>query len=120
MINFSRFSRLIRQKRRRRHETQGDVAARLDVSQQLVSRMEAGRCNWEQFVQLARALGLGLEIRLGGQAERVVYPLDPRERREIEANIDWLSRLPPVERLRTIALHVDAANRLRKLGRDER
>jgi len=117
---FGRFSRLIQQTRRRLGESQADVARRVGVSQQLVSRIEAGGGSWEQLVGLAKTLGLGVEIRLGGQSEWAAYPLDADERREIEANIDWFSRRPPLERLRAIAQHMKAARQLQELGRHGR
>ncbi len=61
---------------------------------------------------------LGLQI--AGRTVTLVHAIDPEERREIEANIEWYSRLKPADRLRVAARNLDATERLRKAARCER
>lgn len=120
MKDLSCFAHIFRAARKARGESQRDVARRLGVSQQWVSRLERGRVGLEQASEICKAYGLGLEIRLGDAVRTAVYPIDPAERREIEANLDWFSRLPPARRLRTIEQHVRAARRLQGAADDGR
>ena len=112
MKDLSCFASQIRAARKARGESQSDVARRLGVSQQWVSRLESGRGGLGQAVEICKAYGLRLEVRLGDTTATVVYPIDPAERREIEANLEWFSRLTPAQRLRAIEQHVKAARRL--------
>lgn len=66
----------------------------------------------EQLAKLCRGLGVRLELRVGSETITLVHPIDPEERKEIEENIAWFSRLPPAERLRTIRKHLESAQRL--------
>lgn len=108
----------LRQARKARGECQTEVARRLGVRQQQISRLENGQGSFEQIVQLCRVYGISLDIRMGDFQRTVVHPLDPDERREIEANIAWFSRLSPIRRLRTIEGHLQAARRLQEAGRN--
>jgi transcriptional regulator with XRE-family HTH domain len=94
--------RQFRRIRRSRGESQAEVAARLGASQQLVSAIERGRSTIDHMMQACRALGIAGEIRIGDEVFPVAHAMDPRERREIEANLDWFSRLSPGDRLRTM------------------
>jgi transcriptional regulator with XRE-family HTH domain len=117
---------ILRRARRERREKQADVARRAGISQQIVSRIERGEGGLEGLVLLARAIGLEVELRVGSLSLPLAHGIDPEERREIDANIAWFSRLPPAKRLRTIRLHAASLDRLRKAarapdpGRDER
>ncbi len=105
--------RVIGGARSKRGETQAQVADRLGVSQQLISRLERGRGNLHQLMRLCRGLGVRLSLQVGEETVTLVHPIDPEERQEIEANIAWFSRLAPADRLRTIRRHVAALERLR-------
>ena len=105
---------VLRKHRRQRRESQAQVAQRLGTSQQLVSRIEQGGGSLEQVLRLCRATGLEFTMEIGGRRLTLVHPLDPEERKEIEANIDWFARIEPASRLRVIARHVDASSRLKK------
>ena len=74
----------------------------------------------KQLIRLCRDYGIRLDIDLDGRAKTLVYPMDREERNEIEANIEWFSRLGPAERLRTIEQHMAAAARLRGAAIDGR
>ncbi len=113
-MNATTIASQIRAHRKRRRESQGRVASRLGTTQQVVSRVERGEASLEQIVRLCKALALPLAVEIGGHRIQMVYPIDPEERRAIEANIDWFARLDPARRLRAIALHVDASRRLRE------
>jgi transcriptional regulator with XRE-family HTH domain len=104
----------LRDSRRKRNESQAVIAGRAGISQQLVSRVEGGRGSIEQVLTLCRAIGIPVEFRIGRRKVPLVHALDPEERREIEANIDWFSRLSPGDRLRAARLHLMAIERLRK------
>ncbi len=54
------------------------------------------------MVSACRALGVSVEIRIQGKVIPLVHAIDPLERREIEANLDWFSHLSPLDRLRTM------------------
>jgi transcriptional regulator with XRE-family HTH domain len=110
----SEISKRIRQARRRQGATQAQLAERLGVTQQLVSSVERGRGGLKQVVHVCRGLGLPLRIQVGDASIVLAHALDPEERKEIEANIDWFSGLPAGKRLRTVRLHVEAAERLRR------
>ncbi len=105
--------RVLKEARRARGETQAQVARRLGISQQLVSYLERGEGSVEQFAKLCRGLGVPLSLHAGDETITLVHPIDPEERREIDENIAWFSRLAPAERLRTIRRHVKALERLR-------
>ncbi len=105
--------RVLKEARRARGETQAQVARRLGISQQLVSYLERGEGSVEQFAKLCRGLGVPLSLRAGDETITLVHPIDPEERREIDENIAWFSRLAPAARLRTIRRHVKALERLR-------
>ncbi len=92
----------LRKIRRDRGESQGEVAARLGISQQLLSRIERGETALEHLLGECRALGVAAEIRIGDEVFPWVHAMDPRERCEIEANLDWFSRLSPGDRLRAM------------------
>ncbi|MBI4601760.1 MAG: helix-turn-helix domain-containing protein [Planctomycetes bacterium] len=100
--------------RKRLGLTQAELGKRLGVSQQLIARIEGGGGSLDQVARVCRALGLALEVTLDGVTKTLVHALNPDERREIEANIDWFSRLPPLARLKTIARHVKTIERLKK------
>jgi len=104
---------LLRRRRRARGESQAEVAARLGASQQLVSDIERGRTGIDAMLEACRALGIGASVRIGDESFTLVHEMDPRERREIEANLDWFSRLSPAERLRTMHRHRLALLKLR-------
>lgn len=108
----NRLAELLREARKARGETQAAVADRLGMSQQLLSRIERGEASLEKILGLCRGLGLEVTLCLGRRAMTLVHPIDPDERREIEANIAWFSRLKPEERLRTAARNLRAAQRL--------
>ena len=105
--------RVLKEARRARGETQAQVARRLGISQQLVSYLERGEGSVEQFAKLCRGLGVPLSLHAGDETITLVHPIDPEERREIDENIAWFSRLAPAARLRTIRRHVKALERLR-------
>ena len=105
--------RVLKRARRARGETQAQVARRLGVSQQLVSHLERGEGSIEQLAKLCRGLGVPLSLHAGDETITLAHPIDPEERREIDENIAWFSRLGPAERLRTIRRHVKALERLR-------
>jgi transcriptional regulator with XRE-family HTH domain len=104
----------LRKHRRLRGDSQARVAERLGASQQIVSRIERGQASLEQVVKLCKAMGLRLAIEIGETRLTLVHPIDPEERRQIEANIDWFQRIEPGRRLRVIARHVKAALRLQR------
>lgn len=110
-------SKILRQARLKRGESQAKVAQRLGVSQQLVSRIERRGGSLRQIALLSRGLGLHLAVQIGDQTVTLVHPIDPDERKEIEANIAWFSRLAPVDRLRVSAIHFQAAQVLQEAGR---
>ena len=103
--------------RKRLGLTQAELGRRLGVSQQLIARVEGGGGGLAQVARVCRALGLALQVTLDGVTRTLVHALNPDERREIEANIDWFSRLPPLTRLKTIAQHVKTIERLKKAVR---
>ena len=105
--------RVLKEARRARGETQAQVARRLEISQQLVSHLERGQGSVEQFAKLCRGLGVSLSLHVGEETITLVHSIDPEERKEIDENIAWFSRLAPAERLRTIRRHVKALERLR-------
>ena len=96
----------LREARRRRGESQAELAARLGTSQQTVSRWEKGDGSIDEIVGLCRALGVGARFEVGDARFVLVHEMDPEERKEIEANIDWFQRLSPDRRLEVIADHV--------------
>ena len=106
----------IREARKSRGESQEDLAHRVGLSRETVAGIESGEGALNEFILVCKALGVRLEVKLGERTETLVFPLDPEERREIEANIDWFSRLEPAERLRTMARHLESARRLREAG----
>ena len=104
----------LRRHRRLRGDSQARVAERLGASQQLVSRIERGQASLEQVAKLCKAIGLRLALEIGETRVILAHPIDPEERRQIEANIDWFQRIEPGRRLRVIARHVKAALRLQR------
>jgi len=108
---------LLRTARRERKETQAAFARRLGLSQQLVSRAERGECSLSTLIRLSGGLGLPLSLQIADRTVTLVHALDPGERREIEANIEWYSRLKPADRLRVAARNFKATERLRRAAR---
>jgi transcriptional regulator with XRE-family HTH domain len=104
----------LRRHRRLRGDSQARVAERLGTSQQIVSRIERGQASIEQVAKLCRAVGLRLALEIGETRVTLAHPIDPEERRQIEANIDWFQRNEPGKRLRVMARHVEAALRLQR------
>ena len=109
--------RTVAEARKARRESQSDVALRLGVSQQVISRVESGQSGLRQLVRVCRGLGVAVSLRVGEETIPLVAPVDPAERQEIEANIAWFSRLSPLARLRAIDAHARSARRLAEAAR---
>jgi transcriptional regulator with XRE-family HTH domain len=110
-------ARILKEAREERGESQAQLAERLGVTQQLVSRIERGQGSLEKVADLCRALGLRLALQIGGRSVVLVHPIHPEERKEIEENIDWYERLSPVDRLRVNARNYEDLELLMKAGR---
>ena len=109
-----RLGKSLKLARRRRGMSQAEVARRLGVTQQAVSLLEGGEGGLRQIVRYSKAIGTTLAVEVGNVRAVLVHRIDPSERREIEANIEWFSRLDPLGRLRATEGHVRAAQRLRR------
>ena len=105
-------ARILQEARERRRESQAQLADRLGVTRQLLSRIERGQGSLEKVADLCRALGLRVALEIGNRSVVLVHPIDPEERKEIEANLDWFSRLSPERRLTVAAEHARAARAL--------
>ncbi len=108
------FAALIRSAREARGESQATVARRLRFDRQAISLVEKGRASFTRMLDCCRALGLEVRLTVGKKTLTLVHAMDPDERAEIEANIDWFSRLKPLDRLRVHDIHRKADEILRK------
>jgi transcriptional regulator with XRE-family HTH domain len=90
------------------------VAARLGVSQQLLSKVERGQGSLDQVLKVCLALGVPAELRIQGEVFPLVHAIDHRERQEIDSNLEWFSRLSPGDRLRAARRHFLSLMKLRE------
>ena len=111
--------------------SQVEFGKRLGINQKMVSHLESGKAGYsiKTLKKIASLTGARLEVSLKPDHERnkmVKKPhttISKEEANEIKKNIDWSSRLGPVQKIRAVEINNRATRKLlngtRKPGRPD-
>jgi transcriptional regulator with XRE-family HTH domain len=92
----------------------------LGINQKMVSHLESGKAGYslKTLEKIANLTGASLDVSLRIMAERKnkvkksVVKISKEEAKEIRENIDWFSRLDPIQKIRAVEVNNRATRRL--------
>lgn len=106
--------------RTRLNMSQIEFGKLLGINQKMVSHLESGKAGYslKTLEKIANLTGASLDLSLRIMAERKnkvkksVVKISKEEAKEIRENIDWFSRLDPIQKIRAVELNNRATRRL--------
>lgn len=106
--------------RTRLNMSQIEFGKLLGINQKMVSHLESGKAGYslKTLEKIANLTGASLDVSLRIMAERKnkvkksVVKISKEEAKEIRENIDWFSRLDPIQKIRAVEVNNRATRRL--------
>ncbi len=106
--------------RTRLNMSQIEFGKLLGINQKMVSHLESGKAGYslKTLEKIANLTGASLDVSLRIMAERKnkvkksVVKISKEEAKEIRENIDWFSRLDPIQKIHAVELNNRATRRL--------
>lgn len=106
--------------RTRLNMSQIEFGKLLGINQKMVSHLESGKAGYslKTLEKIANLTGASLNVSLRIMAERKnkvkksVVKISKEEAKEIRENIDWFSRLDPIQKIHAVELNNRATRRL--------
>ncbi len=106
--------------RTRLNMSQIEFGKLLGINQKMVSHLESGKAGYslKTLEKIANLTGASLDLSLRIMAERKnkvkksVVKISKEEAKEIRENIDWFSRLDPIQKIRAVEVNNRATRRL--------
>ncbi len=106
--------------RTRLNMSQIEFGKLLGINQKMVSHLESGKAGYslKTLEKIASLTGASLDVSLRIMAERKnkvkksFVKISKEEAKEIRENIDWFSRLDPIQKIRAVEVNNRATRRL--------
>ncbi|MBO1223742.1 MAG: helix-turn-helix transcriptional regulator [Candidatus Scalindua sediminis] len=106
--------------RTRLNMSQIEFGKLLGINQKMVSHLESGKAGYslKTLEKIANLTGASLDVSLrimAGRKNKVkksVVKISKEEAKEIRENIDWFSRLDPIQKIRAVEINNRATRRL--------
>ncbi len=106
--------------RKRLNMSQIEFGKLLGINQKMVSHLESGKAGYstKTLEKISKLTGASLDVSLRIMPERKnkvkksVIKISKEEAKEIKENIDWFSRLDPIQKIRAVEVNNRATRRL--------
>ncbi len=106
--------------RKRLNMSQIEFGKLLGINQKMVSHLESGKAGYstKTLEKISKLTGASLDVSLRIMPERKnkvkksVIKISKEEAKEIRENIDWFSRLDPIQKIRAVEVNNRATRRL--------